>query len=88
MVCECGGKITAATSAKEASATSSDTKVERFRNWLITLNHDDCNLKVGRCAQGSAGSGYGAFAGAGGVAKGSVIVKVPRKALMTEEVIF
>jgi len=61
--------------------------VERLRKWLTTLNHDDCNLKVERCGQGSSGSGYGAFAGAGGVAKGSVVVKVPRKALMTEEVI-
>lgn len=73
------------TSTKE-SRISSDKKVERLRKWLTDLNHDDCNLKLGRCAQGSSGSGYGAFAGAGGVAKGSVVVKVPRNALMTEEV--
>jgi hypothetical protein len=61
--------------------------VERLRQWLKALNHDDCNLRVDRCGQGSSGSGYGAFAGAGGVAKGSVILKVPREALMTEEVL-
>ena len=72
---------------EESSISTSDTKVERLGKWLKALNHDDCSLKLERCAQGSPGSGYGAFAGPGGFAKGSVIVKVPREALMTEEVI-
>ena len=63
-----------------------DTKVEKLRSWLKALNHDDCNLKVERCPQGTSGSGYGAVAGPGGVAKGSVVVRVPKKALMTEDV--
>lgn len=75
------------TYTEESMIPTSDQRLERLRKWLRTLNHDDCNLKLERCAQGSSGSGYGAFAGPGGVAKGSVIVKVPREALMTEEVI-
>lgn len=63
-----------------------DTKVEKLRSWLKALNHDDCNLKVERCPQGTSGSGYGAVAGPCGVAEGSVVVRVPKKALMTEDV--
>lgn len=73
------------THTKESNVSISNTKVERLRNWLKKLNHDDCNLKLERCPQGGSGSGYGAFAGPGGVGNGSTIVKVPRKALMTEE---
>jgi hypothetical protein len=66
--------------------SGADTKVEKLRSWLKALNHDDCNLKVERCPQGTSGSGYGAVAGPCGVAKGSVVVRVPKKALMTEDV--
>ncbi|KAG0622727.1 hypothetical protein M758_3G118800 [Ceratodon purpureus] len=84
LICRCQSS-NGSTSTKESRISTSDIKVERLRKWLKSLNHDDCNLKLKRCAQESSGSGYGAFAGPGGVAKGSVIVKVPRKALMTDE---
>ena len=63
--------------------SASDKKVERLKSWLKKLGHDDCNLKVERCSHGA---GYGAFAGPGGVAKGSVVVRVPKRAFMTREV--
>lgn len=67
----------------QIARSASDAKVERLKSWLKKLGHDDCNLKVERCSDGA---GYGAFARPGGVAKGSVVVRVPQKAFMTGEV--
>jgi hypothetical protein len=60
------------------------------------LGHDDCNLQLKRISPNGSNavdaaaavysSTYGIVAGPKGVKKGSVIVRVPKKAFMTGEV--
>jgi hypothetical protein len=63
-----------------------DRKVERLRRWLHSLGHDDCNLRLEKWIRNSDAAGYGMVAGPGGINRSDVIVRVPKEALMTEEV--
>jgi hypothetical protein len=75
---------------------TTDNEITRLTHWLHKLGHDDCNLQLkifspnGSNAVDAAAavySGmYGIVAGPKGVKKGSVIVRVPKKAFMTGEV--
>ncbi|KAJ7552070.1 hypothetical protein O6H91_06G040400 [Diphasiastrum complanatum] len=62
-----------------------DKKVERFRGWLRSMGHEECNLKLQKCPGNDPAQGYGMVAGPGGIHKGRVVVKVPRRAFLSEE---
>ncbi len=75
---------------------TTDNEITRLTHWLHKLGHDDCNLQLKRFSPNGSNavdaaaavySGrYGIVAGPKGVKKGSVIVRVPKKAFMTGEV--
>lgn len=71
----------------ESSLQVRKVETERLSRWLQGLQYDDCNLCLEKWPRNSSAPGYGMVAGSGGVKKGDVIVRVPEKAFMTEQVL-